>query len=194
MSLRRFFVRNQSQIEKDPHEDFRKEDIIVRFSRKIADRIIKLISPLEFITPNHVMIAELCKKNNLAGIIRQPIQSGILSGKYTKDTKRDSNHFYAGVDFTTERYKEIFESVEALKDLLIQHDLTMVQASLGYIWAKNKRVIPIPGAKTIEQISENAKTLEYGPISRKLMSDIDSLFKNLQVDFSYETFPYYKNK
>jgi len=54
MSLRRFFARSPSQNEKDSHEDYRKEDITVRFARKIADRIIKLISPLEFITPNQV--------------------------------------------------------------------------------------------------------------------------------------------
>lgn len=139
-------------------------------------------------------MSKLCEKNDLAGIIRQPIQSGILSGKYNKDSKRASNHFYAGADFTTERFKTIFKTIELLKNLLTEYDLTMVQASLGYIWAKNKGVIPIPGAKTVGQITENAKILESGPISQKLMKEIDNLFKELHHDFSYDNFEYYKKK
>lgn len=143
---------------------------------------------------NNTPMANLCEMNDLAGIIRQPMQSGILSGKYTKETKRASNHFYANVDFTTERYEKIFNSLNSLKDLLKNNNLTMVQTALGYIWAKNKKVIPIPGAKTVEQITENAKTLESGPISQNFMREIDSLFKELHHDFSYDNFEYYKSK
>ena len=64
----------------------------------------------------------------------------------------------------------------------------------GQYLAKNKRVIPIPGAKTVEYIIENAKTLESGPISQNFMREIDSLFKELHYDFSYDNFEYYKTK
>jgi aryl-alcohol dehydrogenase-like predicted oxidoreductase len=57
---------------------------------------------------------------------------------------------------------------------------------------KDDRTIPIPGAKTVKQITENAKTLELGPISRKTTTEIDHIFTDLQKDFSYENFPYYK--
>ncbi|MHA1967950.1 MAG: aldo/keto reductase [Candidatus Hodarchaeales archaeon] len=143
---------------------------------------------------NNTPIAEICEIYDLAGIIRQPMQSGILSGKYTKDTKRASNHFYANADFTTERYEKIFNSLNFLEDVLKNNDLTMVQTALSYIWAKNNRAIPIPGAKTVEQITENAKTLESGPISQKFMREIDSIFKELHHDFSHDNFEYYKTK
>ena len=70
---------------------------------------------------------------------------------------------------------------------------SVVQGILGYIWAKNDRAIPIPGAKTITQLLENAKSLEQGPLSKKQVAETESIFKELQVDFSYENFAYYKD-
>ncbi|MFX0210153.1 MAG: aldo/keto reductase [Candidatus Hodarchaeota archaeon] len=144
------------------------------------------------VTRVNTPIARLCEENNLAGIIRSPFASGTLTGKYTKDTKRNSDHMLSEVDFSTERYIKIFQALAQFKELLIDNDRTLVQGILGYIWAKNDRSIPIPGAKTVNQITENAETLELGPISPQLMHEVDSIFSELQVDFSYDNFDYYK--
>ncbi|MFX0087240.1 MAG: aldo/keto reductase [Candidatus Hodarchaeota archaeon] len=144
------------------------------------------------ITRHNTPMANLCKETNLAEIIRQPLRSGILTGKYTKNTKRAPNHFLGKTNFNTDLYAKIFNSIEQMKDILKESELTIVQAALGYIWAKNNGTIPIPGAKTENQITEIAKILEYGPISPKVMNDIDSIFKESQMDFSYENFSYYK--
>ncbi|MFX1253307.1 MAG: aldo/keto reductase [Promethearchaeota archaeon] len=137
-------------------------------------------------------IAKLCEENDLAGLIRSPLASGTLTGKYNKDTKRASDHMLANTDFSTERYQKTFQALNQLKELIAEDERTLVQTILGYIWAKNDHAIPIPGAKTITQISENAKVLELGPISQKLMREIDTIFSDLQMDFSYENFEYYK--
>jgi aryl-alcohol dehydrogenase-like predicted oxidoreductase len=144
------------------------------------------------ITRLNTPMAKLCKEENLAEIIRQPLQSGILTGKYTKNTQRASNHLLGKTDFNTDRYAKIFMSIDHMKDILVDNELTIVQAALGYIWAKNNKSIPIPGAKTEDQITEIAKILEYGPIPKKIMNEIDNIFKESQMDFSYETFSYYK--
>ncbi|MFX0172181.1 MAG: aldo/keto reductase [Candidatus Hodarchaeota archaeon] len=144
------------------------------------------------VTRINTPIAKLCEDNNLAGIIRSPFASGTLTGKYTKDTKRNPSHMLSKVDFSAERYIKTFQALDQFKELLIEHEKTLVQGILGYIWAKNDRAIPIPGAKTVNQITENAKTLELGSISQQLMHEIDSIFSELQVDFSYDNFDYYK--
>jgi len=54
MSLQYFFARGQSQKEKDSHEDYKKEDITLRLSRKLADPITRFIFPVKFITPNQI--------------------------------------------------------------------------------------------------------------------------------------------
>jgi len=94
------------------------------------------------------------------------------------------------VDFDTERYEKIFQTLDQLKTLL--EDRTLVQGILGYIWAKNDRAIPIPGAKTVDQITEIGQCLDLGPLTKQEMGDIDSLFSELQLDFSYDNFAYYK--
>lgn len=144
------------------------------------------------VTRINTPMAKLCKDNNLAGIIRSPFASGTLTGKYNKNTKRTPDHMLAKTDFSTERYIKIFQALDQLKELLAEEGRTLVQGILGYIWAKNDGVIPIPGAKTVNQIVENAKTLEFGPISQKLMGEIDTIFLEQQVDFSIENFPYYQ--
>lgn len=144
------------------------------------------------VTRINTPIAKLCDENDLAGIIRSPFASGTLTGKYTKNTKRSSDHMLSEVDFSTERYIKTFQLLDQLKELLTEQSQTLVQGILGYIWAKDERAIPIPGAKTVDQITENAKSLELGPVSPQLMNEIDSLFSEMQLDFSYDNFEYYK--
>jgi aryl-alcohol dehydrogenase-like predicted oxidoreductase len=144
------------------------------------------------ITRINTPMATLCEENDLAGIIRSPFASGTLTGKYTKDTKRSPDHMLSETDFNIERYIKTFQALDQLKELLAEQGRTLVQGILGYIWAKNDRAIPIPGAKTVDQITENAKSLELGPISQQIMGEIDSIFSELQLDFSYDNFAYYK--
>ena len=59
MSLQRFFARGQSQKEKDSHEDYKKEDITLRLSRKLADPITRFIFPVKFITPNQITVISM---------------------------------------------------------------------------------------------------------------------------------------
>ncbi len=59
-----------------------------------------------------------------------------------------------------------------------QDGRTLVQGLLGYLMATSETTIPIPGAKTIKQIEENAKTLELGPLSSDIIKSIDDLVLN----------------
>lgn len=148
---------------------------------------------LHMLRANTAMI-KLCDAENLVSIIRQPIQSGLFSGKYNTTTKRDPKHFYGKTDFSIDYYQRIFAAIDQMKELIQKYDLTMIQATIGYIWAKNDQTFPIPGAKTVQQITENASCLDLGPISNSLVKEIDSIFMEQQSDFSYETFPYYKQQ
>jgi aryl-alcohol dehydrogenase-like predicted oxidoreductase len=138
-------------------------------------------------------MAKLCEENDLAGIIRSPFASGTLTGKYTKETKRNPDHMLGKTDFNTERYIKIFQILDQLKPLMKEEGRSLVQGILGYIWAKDDRAVPIPGAKTVNQITEIGQCLDLGPITKRKMGEIDSLFSELQLDFSYENFAYYKD-
>ncbi len=127
------------------------------------------------ITLSNDPMIQICEKNNLIGLIRSPLASGILTGKYNEHTKISADHMLAGVDFSQERYITINKILPEIKQIIEKDDRTIIQAQLGYLMATSETTIPIPGAKTIEQIEENAKTLELGPLSSDLVKQIDDL-------------------
>jgi aryl-alcohol dehydrogenase-like predicted oxidoreductase len=51
----------------------------------------------------------------------------------------------------------------------------MAQGALAWIWAHSERTIPIPGFKNVAQVIENAKAMEFGPLSMEQMKEIEML-------------------
>ncbi len=54
MSLQRILARGQSFDEKDSSQDYKKEDITVRFYRALARPVVSRLEPYAFITPNRL--------------------------------------------------------------------------------------------------------------------------------------------
>ncbi|MFX1419839.1 MAG: aldo/keto reductase [Promethearchaeota archaeon] len=131
------------------------------------------------ITLHNDEMIKLCEKNNLIGLIRSPLASGILTGKYKKHTKIAADHMLAGVDFSQERYVKINSKFQELKRIMEKEGRTLIQGQLGYLMATSETTIPIPGAKTVEQIEENARTLEFGPLSSNAVKEINELFADV---------------
>ena len=46
---------------------------------------------------------------------------------------------------------------------------------IAWIWARSDQTIPIPGFKTVAQVEENAKAMEFGPLTPEQMKEIDTL-------------------
>ena len=60
---------------------------------------------------------------------------------------------------------------------------TLVQGSLGWIWARSPVMLPIPGFKTVKQVEENAKALEYEPLKSSQMKAIDEILGKRNLIF-----------
>lgn len=54
MSLQKFFARGKANPEKDKHEAFKKEDFTIGIMRKVAEPLINIVEPYDFITPNRL--------------------------------------------------------------------------------------------------------------------------------------------
>jgi aryl-alcohol dehydrogenase-like predicted oxidoreductase len=80
-----------------------------------------------------------------------------------------------GIDWQSERGQQRLQLVEALKDILTSEGRTMVQGAIGWIWARSPVTIPIPGARNVKQITENAAAMEYGPLSPTQMDEIETI-------------------
>jgi aryl-alcohol dehydrogenase-like predicted oxidoreductase len=138
---------------------------------------------LNMIHSNNEMLRLLDEKKGF-GLIKNPLSGGLLTGKYKDDSKVPRDHNWHGRDFTEGRIGQTRKILEELRELLVNEGRTLVQASLGYIIAKHDRIIPIPGFKTVKQAEENSTVIEQGPLSNKLVAQIDKLFAEVQMDQS----------
>jgi len=106
----------------------------------------------------------LCEKHDLAGINKDPLNRGILTGKFTPDSTFPKDDHRSEMDFHEENIVKRLQGVEALREPLMSHGRTMAQGALAYIWAIDPRMIPIPGFKSVEQVQQNAGAMEFGPL------------------------------
>jgi len=54
MSLQRIFARGKAFSDKESGQDYKKEDITLRFFRKLARPVVKFLDPYTFVTPNRL--------------------------------------------------------------------------------------------------------------------------------------------
>ncbi len=126
-------------------------------------------------------ILELCEKHNMASINRSPLAMGLLSGKFTSastlplDDVRGNAHAWNNFFKDGKPNPEFIQKLEAVKEILRSDGRTLVQGALAWIWAENDRTIPIPGFKNVQQVEENVKAMELGPLSAEQMKEINQL-------------------
>lgn len=118
-------------------------------------------------------------------IARVPLASGLLSGKYTKDTTFaandhrtfnrhgeafDQGETFAGVDFAT--------GVEAAQEFaaLVPEGATPAQTALRWIVQQPGVTTVIPGARNPEQARGNAAAGELPPLSEQTLQAIRDLY------------------
>jgi aryl-alcohol dehydrogenase-like predicted oxidoreductase len=112
---------------------------------------------------------------------------GLLTGKFNtnsflpKDDVRGAGHSWTGAIFRDGKpAPEALEKLDAIRDILVSDGRTPAQGSLAWIWAKSGNTIPIPGFKSVKQIEENSKAMDFGPLSQKQMEDIDHILSSLK--------------
>lgn len=127
---------------------------------------------------------KLCEQHDLAGVIRSPLGSGVLTGKYSKEHMESlpQDHMWYGQSFIEEEwFIKRQAKLEELKELIEGHGRTGIQILLSYLWSTSDTTIPIPGAKTVAQIEENAAILEYGPLKSDLLKSINEIFEEIRT-------------
>ncbi len=127
-------------------------------------------------------IIDLCEHNNLASINRTVLAMGLLTGKYTKDSKLPDNDVRGENAPEWLKYfkggrpdPDWLAKLESIKKILTSEGRTMVQGALSWVWARSAKTIPIPGFKTVKQIEENIQSMEFGPLNNDQMKEIDEI-------------------
>ncbi|HEY8500238.1 MAG TPA: aldo/keto reductase [Clostridia bacterium] len=123
----------------------------------------------------------LCEDNNLASINRCPLAMGLLTGKFTEksqllsDDVRGAGHSWVSYFENGKPKQEFLKKISAVREILTSGGRTLAQGAIAWIWGKSENTIPIPGFKTTAQVEENARAMEYGPLTREQIAEIDRL-------------------
>jgi len=131
-------------------------------------------APIDYYFPT----LQVCEEFNLASINRSPLGMGILTGKFhDRDIKLPDNDIRHDWNFKEGEIADIVQQVENLKEILTSGGRTLAQGALSWLWTRSKVTIPIPGFKTVEQVTENARAMDFGPFTKSQMDEIAKILQ-----------------
>jgi aryl-alcohol dehydrogenase-like predicted oxidoreductase len=95
---------------------------------------------------------------------------GVLTGKYTADTSFAEDDARSHVPWYVwfkdgKPSKEHLQQMDSVRDILTSGGRSLAQGALAWIWGRSDRTIPIPGFKTTQQVEENARAMDFGPLT-----------------------------
>lgn len=124
------------------------------------------------------------KENDIAVIARVPLASGLLTGKYTKETtfgpndhrtyNRDGSAFDKGETFSGVDFNLGLEAVEALKDVFKTDNL--IPYALRYILMHDEVSVVIPGASKVEQVYSNVQAANMNDLTTEQMQQVKAIY------------------
>ena len=118
-------------------------------------------------------IFPVAQKKNVGIIVRVPLASGWLTGKYDGHTVFPKND-HRSVRYSPERTKEMAAKVAQL-DFLLEEADSLAEAALRFVLAHPAVSTVIPGAKSSEQVAENVMAAGK-PLSEGARNRIRALF------------------
>jgi aryl-alcohol dehydrogenase-like predicted oxidoreductase len=133
---------------------------------------------------------EIAKEKKVAIIVRVPLASGLLTGKFSKDSSfapddhRNYNingdAFDVGETFSGVNFNKALDAVEDLKSIL-PTDITLSQLSLRWILMHDAVSVVIPGAKNKDHVNLNTSSSNINEIS-SLMDKISNIYTEYFFD------------
>ena len=124
----------------------------------------------------------LCEKD-LTALIRSPLAMGLLGGNYGVGDTMRKDDIRATVNPKTAYFTNgqvnpaYFAKLDAIRELLTTGGRTLAQGAIGWLWAQEGANIPIPGARTVEQIEDLAEALTFGALPDDVMVQIEALIE-----------------
>ena len=118
----------------------------------------------------------IAEEHQIGILVRVPHSSGLLEGKYTRDTTFSEN------DHRSHRKREWLmeglEKLERIKFLIEGKGRTIGQAALKFVLAQPSVVTVLPNIYNDEQLKEFAQASETPDLTREELSQIAGLYKN----------------
>jgi len=135
----------------------------------------------------HEKLFPMAKEKNVGIIVRVPLASGLLTGKFTKNTtfgekdhrnfNKNGEAFDVGETFSGIPYNRGVEAVNELKKSL-SDDQNLVHLALRWILMRDEVSCVIPGASSVNHVESNTKASAKPPVSDDIMNKIDRIYKD----------------
>ena len=107
-------------------------------------------------------IIPYAEANNISVLAWSPLAKGALSGKYTPENLPKFSDVRSGsAVFHPENFKQIYEIVKILEEIGAKYEKKPSQVALKWLLMASEKVIVIPGAKSPEQVEENAGASDW---------------------------------
>jgi aryl-alcohol dehydrogenase-like predicted oxidoreductase len=154
-----------------------REDAVEAFATSPNCGVVQ--QQLNIFSVNPALLA-LCEKLNLASINRGPLGMGILTGKFTPestfqdDDVRAHAKWFAGLK-DGHPSPEWLDDLASIREVLTSGGRTLTQGALAWIWGRSGKTVPIPGFKTVAQVEENCKAMDFGPLAPAQMAEIEKV-------------------
>lgn len=135
------------------------------------------------IDSNPAMMA-FCDEHDVTGINRGPLAMGLLTGKFTLGSQIGKGDVRGTEAPTWLAYfkdgkpnVEFLSKIDKIKEILSSNGRSLTQGALAWLWGKNEHNLPIPGIRTVKQAEENAKAMQFGPLTSAQIAEIDLILK-----------------
>ncbi len=122
--------------------------------------------------------------NDLTFLPWSPIAKGALTGKYTLENLPQFQDVRSGDPvFHPENFKKVQRVVEVLKQLSEKYGKKPVQIALNWLIMYSPSIVPIPGAKTPEQVEDNAGSVDW-KLSYEDWRLLDEVSREVKITYS----------
>lgn len=128
---------------------------------------------------------EQAQKKNIGVIARVPLASGLLTGKFDKDTRfepddhrnfnRNGDVFDNGETFSGINYEQGIEAVEKLKQLF-PNEQNLAPLALQWILSHQQVSCIIPGASKTEHVYSNLSVFERQQLTTAQINSINNVY------------------
>jgi len=116
---------------------------------------------------------------NIGIIAREPLACGLLTGKYTAESKFPKNDHRNR--WLRERMANDLKKLDRFKELLPAAKVSLVRAALEFVLSFEAVSVVIPGAKTEAQVLENLKSSEEPVLRTQEISVLRSVYQREEI-------------
>ena len=144
-----------------------------------GEHCIAIEHRLNVFNDNAAML-DLCREQDLASLNRVPLLMGVLTGRWSPETKLEEGDPRAQW-FEHEEFLKVLACAQQIEPYLTSDGRSYVQGALGWIWARSPLTIPLPGFRNMEQMQALVQAQQFGPLPLDVMQAIAERVKSAGI-------------